>query len=69
MHRDIKPDNIMTGLQPKDLRKIFICDFGMAKYWVTDRKDKNCMEHIPKIEGKDMCGTVRYVGLNTHRGY
>ena len=69
MHRDIKPDNIMTGYQPSELRKIYLCDFGMAKYWVTNRRDEECREHIPFIEGKGMCGTVRYVGVNTHKGF
>ena len=37
MHRDIKPDNIMVGNEPNNVDKIFLCDFGLCKYWVTDR--------------------------------
>ena len=46
-----------------------MCDFGCAKYWVTNRKDPKCFEHIPYIDGgKPIVGTVRYVGVNVHRG-
>ena len=41
----------------------------MAKYWVTKRNDPECREHNPFIEGKPMCGTIRYVGVNTHKGF
>ncbi|CAN8073809.1 unnamed protein product [Agarophyton chilense] len=32
VHRDVKPDNILTGLAATDCSSLFLCDFGMAKY-------------------------------------
>ena len=61
----------MSGLdsEPSQRNKIFVCDFGCAKYWVTNRHDPNCFEHIPYIDGgKPIVGTVRYIGVNVHRG-
>jgi len=51
MHRDFKPGNIMTGYEyDADTHKyIYICDFGCSKYWVTNRKDPKCLEHIPPM--------------------
>ena len=71
MHRDFKPGNIMTGLEadPETHKYIYICDYGISKYWVTNRKDPECREHIPFIKGKPICGTIRYMGINVHRGY
>ena len=68
MHRDIKPDNIMVGNEPATFNKIYLCDFGLCKFWVRDRKDPKCFEHIPQRSGKPLCGTIRYVGTNTHLG-
>ena len=64
IHRDIKPDNFMTGrLNNED--KIYIIDFGLAKkYYSTSKK-----QHIKFSEGKHLIGTARYCGRNAHRGY
>ena len=65
MHRDIKPDNVMVGLKPDDREKIFLCDFGLAKYWCKNRKVLDNREHIDYREGKkDGCGTLRYMSNN-----
>lgn len=67
MHRDIKPDNIMVGIKPEDRNKIFLCDFGLGKYWVTNRKDPNCREHRPfRDKLTERVGTLRYMSLNQH---
>ena len=41
----------MTGYEyDADTHKnIYICDFGCSKYWVTNRKDPKCLEHIPPM--------------------
>ena len=64
IHRDIKPDNFMTGRGPNE-KKIYIIDFGLAKkYYSVSRA-----QHIKFITGKHLVGTARYCGRNAHRGY
>ena len=60
VHRDIKPDNLLTGV---DGRGIFLIDFGLSKY-VLD-SDGN---HIPQRTGKSLTGTPRYASISNHLG-
>ena len=62
IHRDIKPDNFTIGYG-KNSHRIFIIDFGLAKKFMTSKK-----EHIPYKEGKGLTGTARYASINTHLG-
>ena len=64
IHRDIKPDNFMTGIE-KDDNKIYIIDFGLAKKYYSISKNR----HIKFHTGKNLIGTARYCGRNAHRGY
>ena len=64
IHRDIKPDNFMTG-RGQNEKKIYIIDFGLAKkYYSVSRA-----QHIKFVTGKHLIGTARYCGRNAHRGY
>ena len=63
IHRDIKPDNFMTGGTDANKNTIFIIDFGLAKCYKSSDG-----EHIPFIEGKNLTGTARYASINTHIG-
>ena len=63
IHRDIKPDNFMTG-RGQNEKKIYIIDFGLAKkYYSVSRA-----QHIKFVTGKHLIGTARYCGRNAHRG-
>ena len=62
LHRDIKPDNFMMGIDKKR-HKVYIIDFGLAKRFL--RRDG---KHIPYKDGKDLTGTARYASINTHAG-
>lgn len=60
VHRDMKPDNILTGL---DGRGIYLIDFGLSKY-VRDASGS----HIPNCQGKHLTGTPRYASIGNHLG-
>ena len=64
LHRDIKPDNFMTGKDKSD-DIIYMIDFGLAKKYYSSSKK----QHIKFRTGKNLIGTARYCGRNAHRGY
>lgn len=59
IHRDIKPDNFVTGVD--DLRKLYCIDFGLAKKYL-----KRNGEHVEYTKGKKFCGTARYASIAAH---
>jgi len=64
IHRDIKSENAMFGLDNTKRRLHFI-DFGLSKYYT--RSDNN--KHIPFKVGKHPVGTLRYNSINSQRGF
>jgi serine/threonine protein kinase len=64
IHRDIKPDNFMMGINENE-DKLIIIDFGLAKKYRSSKKK----DHIPFKSNKNITGTARYCSVNTHRGY
>ncbi|CAK7206329.1 serine/threonine protein kinase [Sporothrix eucalyptigena] len=63
IHRDIKPDNFIMGLD-KCGNQTFVIDFGLAKKY----RDPKTHFHIPYREGKNLTGTARYASISTHNG-
>ena len=63
IHRDIKPDNFLSG-PSKDSARIYIIDFGLGKRY----KDPKTGQHLVYRNNKNLTGTARYASLNAHMG-
>ena len=50
IYRDLKPDNLLVGVH--DPSKIFIVDFGLAKYYMEPKKPKETAATPLKEETK-----------------
>jgi serine/threonine protein kinase len=59
--RHLHSENFTVGLEGN---KIFMIDFGLAKYY-RDPRSKN---HIGYRNDKSLVGTARYASINTHVG-
>ena len=64
IHRDLKPDNFMTGYYKID-NKIYLIDFGLSKKYYSVSKKR----HIKFKCGYNLVGTARYCSRNAHNGY
>lgn len=74
VHRDIKPDNILTCyeeegivkpsafLKEKELNQLYLCDFGISKAYREGNK------HIEYKINKPFIGTIRFASEAAHKG-
>jgi serine/threonine protein kinase len=60
VHRDIKPDNFLLGLN-NDSKNIYIIDFGFCKSYMKDNK------HISQKQTHNLIGSQMYASINAHK--
>ena len=60
IHRDIKPDNFLFGLNSKN-KQIYIIDFGFCKTFLNDNNT-----HIEFKKTNNLIGTSNFASVNAH---
>jgi serine/threonine protein kinase len=60
VHRDIKPDNFLLGLND-DCHKLFLIDFGLCKTFLQDNK------HIEMKRTSSLIGSMTFASINAHQ--
>ena len=63
IHRDIKPDNFVVGLNEKR-KYIYILDFGLSKKY----RSSKTLKHYPIVKSKNLTGTARYASIKALNG-
>ena len=67
IHRDIKPDNILMGVDEQ--RNVsYLIDLGLAKKFKESESSSRSDQHIDYREGKPLIGTAKYASRNAHLG-
>ena len=59
IHRDIKPDNFLLGLNNKN-KQIYLIDFGFCKTFLNNHK------HIEMKKTNNLIGTANFASVNAH---
>ncbi|KAI0987725.1 hypothetical protein GJ496_006490 [Pomphorhynchus laevis] len=63
IHRDVKPDNMVIGLN-QNASVIHFVDFGLCKEY----RNPESLQHVQMKTGRSLTGTARYASMNAHSG-
>ncbi|VDN03403.1 unnamed protein product, partial [Thelazia callipaeda] len=67
VHRDVKPGNMVIGINGRDCRTIFMVDYGMVRsFALEDSASKKVALRKPRKKVL-LRGTLRYCSPNVHR--
>uniref|UniRef100_A0A915PIY7 non-specific serine/threonine protein kinase n=1 Tax=Setaria digitata TaxID=48799 RepID=A0A915PIY7_9BILA len=66
VHRDVKPGNMVIGINGRDCRTIFMIDYGMVRSFVLEDSNKKVALRKPRKRVL-LRGTLRYCSPNVHR--
>ena len=64
IHRDLKPENLLVTKNIRD-GLIYLIDYGLSKKYKDIKNDI----HIPFRNDRPLTGTLRYISINTHKGF
>jgi len=64
IHRDLKPENLLVTKNIRD-GLIYLIDYGLSKKYKDMKNDM----HIPFKNDRQITGTIRYISINTHKGF
>ena len=64
LHRDIKPDNFVMGLDELS-NNVYLIDFGLAKKY----RSMSTLIQYPISKKNKLTGTARYASINVLKGY
>jgi serine/threonine protein kinase len=59
IHRDIKPDNFLLGLN-ENTKQVYMIDFGFCKKYMDNHK------HIPMKQTSNIIGSLTYTSIHSH---
>lgn len=60
VHRDIKPDNFLLGLN-KNKKQLYLIDFGLCKSYLNENI------HVEMKNTSGLIGSITYASLNAHK--
>ncbi|VBB29142.1 unnamed protein product, partial [Acanthocheilonema viteae] len=67
VHRDVKPGNMVIGINGRDCRTIFMIDYGMVRSFVLEDADTRKIVLRKPRKRVLLRGTLRYCSPNVHR--
>ncbi|KAM3717244.1 Serine/arginine-rich splicing factor [Dirofilaria immitis] len=67
VHRDVKPGNMVIGINGRDCRTIFMIDYGMVRSFVLEDSNTKKVELRKPRRRVLLRGTLRYCSPNVHR--